>query len=255
MGPRARRQLTGERVMDSRSDVDHHSGLESVGERRGRERRVWRNALLLSVLFHALIFLFGSRRELQLPSSAAGPDNANDFAASGAMTAVALSSAPPAAIVRPPPPVFEADVPETEPIPPEPFPEVSLDLPDIRDPGVGSTTGTDPGDTPDVGIPGAVGAGNAGTAERGLSGLVPPSPRGMIIPPTNGKLRGSQIEVWVFVDEQGRVVPDSTRLQPPTSDRGFNEQLVGEAAQWVFEPARQNGAPVAAWFPYTISME
>jgi outer membrane biosynthesis protein TonB len=241
--------------MDLHSERQHRGGLESVAERRIRERRIWRRALVLSVLLHAVILLFGPRGELPLPSSAAGPDGADDAAAAGSMTVVALSSAPPAPIVRPPPPVFDADVPETEPIPPEPFPEVPLDLPEIRDTGVGSTTGTDPGDAPDAGIPGAVGAGNAGTSERGRSGLVPPSPRGMIIPPTNGRLRGSRIEVWVFVDEQGRVVPDSTRLEPPTSDRGFNEQLVREAAQWIFEPARRNGAPVAAWFPYTISME
>lgn len=240
--------------MASRSHLEHGSGLESVRDRRRRERRVWRYALLLSVMIHALILLFGPGGEIPMPTSAAGPDNADAVAAAGSMTVVSLSSAPPAAIVRPPPPVFEADVPETEPIP-EPFPDVSLDLPDVPEPGVGSTTGTDLADTPDAGIPGAVGGGNAGTSELGRSGLIPPSPRGMIIPPTNRDLRGSRIEVWVFVDEQGRVVPDSTRLQPPTSDRGFNEQLVGEAAQWIFEPARENGAPVAAWFPYTISME
>ncbi|NIP60097.1 MAG: hypothetical protein GWM92_17380, partial [Gemmatimonadetes bacterium] len=65
---------------------------------------------------------------------------------------------------------------------------------------------------------------------------------------------GTEVQVWVFVDERGRVVPDSTRLRPPTDDRAFNRRLVEEAAQWVFEPARQGGEAVAAWFPYTISM-
>jgi hypothetical protein len=27
-----------------------------------------------------------------------------------------------------------------------------------------------------------------------------------------------------------------------------------EAAEWVFNPAMKEGEPVAAWFPYTISM-
>jgi hypothetical protein len=76
----------------------------------------------------------------------------------------------------------------------------------------------------------------------------------MIIPPTNKKLRGSAVEVWVFVNEGGRVVADSTRLNPPTSDRGFNRRLIEEAAEWVFTPAMKEGKPVAAWFPYTISM-
>ena len=83
---------------------------------------------------------------------------------------------------------------------------------------------------------------------------IPPSPRGMIIPPTNRRLRGSSVEVWVFVNEVGRVVADSTRLNPPTSDRGFNRRLIEEAAEWVFNPAMKEGKPVAAWFPYTISM-
>jgi len=100
-----------------------------------------------------------------------------------------------------------------------------------------------------------VGDGAAGTEAQGAPRLVPPSPRGMIMPPTNRDLRGSQVEVWVFVNEEGRVVPDSTQLRPPTSDRRFNEQLEREAAQWVFDPAREGGTPVAAWFPYRISME
>ena len=77
----------------------------------------------------------------------------------------------------------------------------------------------------------------------------------MISPPTTRTLRGSEIEVWVFVSEVGRVVADSTQLRPPTSDGRFNDLLVREAAQWVFEPAREGGVPVAAWFPYIIGLE
>jgi hypothetical protein len=56
----------------------------------------------------------------------------------------------------------------------------------------------------------------------------------------------------VWVDETGRVVPDSTRLDPPTSDRSLNRRLIAEAADWVFEPARQGGQPVATWFDYRV---
>lgn len=104
------------------------------------------------------------------------------------------------------------------------------------------------------GIEGGQGRGDGGTAAEGFFRLIPPSPRGMIIPPTNSSLRGRQVEVWVFVDATGKVVADSTRLNPPTSDRGFNRRLMEEAAEWVFNPALQNNQPVAAWFPYTISM-
>lgn len=82
----------------------------------------------------------------------------------------------------------------------------------------------------------------------------PPSPRGMIIPPTNRDLRGTEVGIWVFVDETGRVVADSTWLEPPTRDDGFNRRLIREAATWLFRPARQNGQPVPAWFSYRIIM-
>jgi hypothetical protein len=70
----------------------------------------------------------------------------------------------------------------------------------------------------------------------------------MIIPPE--KLKG-EVTVWVWVDVTGRVVPDSTQLRPPSSDRGVNQRLIRDASDWLFEPARQGGQAVASWYPYT----
>jgi len=56
------------------------------------------------------------------------------------------------------------------------------------------------------------------------------------------------------VDATGAVVPDSTRLEPPTKDRDFNRRLIREASEWVFRPASRDGRPIAAWFPYRIIM-
>ena len=229
---------------------------QGVRQRRVRESRIGRWAFLVSVVLHALVFLFGPRGSVPISSlAAAGPDRADFRAADGNMTVLALSSAPPTPIRRPALPVVDVElaVPQLNTM--EPLPEAVLNLPDLLASGIGSTSGRDPGDASDAGIPGAIGAGDAGTSIEGRFRIVPPSPRGIILPPTSEDLRGSRIEVWVFVDEGGRVVADSTRLEPPTENGRFNEQLLGEAAQWVFEPARQNGAPVAAWFPYTISME
>jgi hypothetical protein len=133
----------------------------------------------------------------------------------------------------------------TDPVDFDPDPQIDL----------AAMTGDAPGmaDGP-PGLEGGQGRGDGGTAAEGFFRLVPPSPRGMIIPPMNRSLRGKQVEVWVFVDATGRVVADSTRLNPPTSDRGFNRRLIQEAAEWVFNPARKDDLPVAAWFPYTISM-
>jgi hypothetical protein len=74
------------------------------------------------------------------------------------------------------------------------------------------------------------------------------------MPPSNRALRGQKIEVWVFVDEYGKVVADSTQLRPPTTDGSFNARIIREAAGWVFEPAKEGGKPVGSWFPYSISM-
>jgi hypothetical protein len=80
------------------------------------------------------------------------------------------------------------------------------------------------------------------------------SPLGMIIPPASPDLAGIEVTVWIFVDDTGRVVPDSTRLEPPTRDSGFNRRLIREAAEWAFRPAQRNGRAVPSWFPFRISM-
>ncbi|MCG6956704.1 MAG: hypothetical protein LJF04_12010 [Gemmatimonadetes bacterium] len=117
-----------------------------------------------------------------------------------------------------------------------------------------SVIGQAPGTGEGLGKAGGTGKGDGGNADEGYYRLEPPMPRGMIIPPSNKSLKGTKVEVWVFVDEKGKVVADSTRLNPPTKDKGFNQRLIREAAEWVFRPATKGGQPVASWFPYTISM-
>ena len=50
----------------------------------------------------------------------------------------------------------------------------------------------------------------------------------------------------------GRVIADSTRLDPPTTSRNLNRQLIREASEWMFRPAVQEGQAVASWYPYRI---
>jgi hypothetical protein len=215
----------------------------SLDERRNTGRKIGRNALLISLLIHAVVFFFWrTNGPLMSPFAAAGPRAGDNRAAGGSMTSMAIRIPPPRPIVPPriPLPTVTPDIMEFEP-------EVDQSPMDV----IGDRPGNSPGPP---GIEGGTGQGDGGTAEEGLFRLVPPSPRGMIMPPANDKLRGREVEVWVFVDERGRVVPDSTRLEPPTSDGDFNRRLIQEAAQWVFEPARQGGKAVASWFPYTIAM-
>lgn len=212
-------------------------------ERRIDERNVWRTGLVLSVLLHVLVFVAWPSDRLPVsPHAAAGPRTGDARAAAGgAMETVELPAERPRPVVPPPVPT-----PTVDPVEPVDFDEeASVEPAEV----LGERPGVEP-----PGLEEGTGTGDGGTAEEGRFSMVPPSPRGMIVPPSSEELEGRQVEVWVFVDESGRVVPDSTRLEPPTRDRDFNERLVREAAEWVFEPAREGGEAVAAWFPYTISM-
>lgn len=215
----------------------------SAEDRRRRERTTWRTGLIVSVVFH-LLLLVGWRGSVlpESPFAAAGPDAGDNRAAAGGLQAINVRTPPTRPIVPPPVPIEVAV--EVEPV----------DFEDevVMDPS--SVLGDAPGPLQAPGTADGSGAGDGGDADEGRRSLQPATPRGMIIPPTNRDLRGTEVQVWVFVDERGRVVADSTRLDPPTRDRGFNRRLIQEASQWVFRPAVQEGEPVASWFPYRISM-
>lgn len=220
-----------------------HPPEHDIEARRRRERRLWLSAFLASALVHLVILLMlGHRNALLSPFSAAGPRENDPRARGGSIQALSILEPPPVSMVPPPLPLPTFD--ETEPV--EFEPEVVDEPASPADEG--APGGGDPGTDRDEG------GGDGGDSAEGLNRLIPPTPRGMIIPPTNEELEGAEVEVWVFVNEEGRVVPDSTRLVPPTSDRGFNERLLEQAAEWVFVPARRGGIPVATWFPYMISM-
>jgi hypothetical protein len=217
-----------------------------------RYRRISRRALLASVLFHALLFLiFRGSGMPPSPFAAAGPRAGDDRAAAsgGGMQAVAIVAPPePEPIPRPPAPVPVPDITvEVEELPEPQIQPVTL----AEAPGFGGPErGLDSGPGRDDGT----GRGDGGTAASGRFRVIPPAPRGLILPPSDppGNVRGKQIAIWVFVSETGRVVPDSTRLQPPTGNASFDDRLRRQAAQWVFEPARRGGRPVAEWFRYEI---
>ncbi len=221
----------------------------SLGERRDREQARWRRSLLVSLGVHVLVGLFflGTRPVIPpSPFSAAGPQNNDDEAAAGGMQVVTIRVPPQEEIIRPPPPIETPSL-EFRPVEVADVPQVEVELAQLAgelpdpDTGPGTTNGE--------------GQGDGGTTEEGRFTLVPPSPRGMIIPPTNRDLRGREVEVWVFVDVRGRVVADSTRLNPPTGNGDFNRRLIREAAEWIFNPARRGEEAVASWFPYKISMD
>ena len=209
----------------------------NVRARRRKERKIWRNALLASLLFHLLVLLVSGQRPLpRLSLAAAGPKAGDARAARGGMQTMNITIPPPRPIV--PPPIPLPTVIDVEPVEFDSEPE--FDLAALI------------GERPGVGPPGldGDGEGDGGDATEGLGTVIPPRPRGLIIPPSHKILKETEIVVWVFVNEQGQVVADSTRLDPPTRDRGLNRQLIKEAAQWRFVPASRYGQPIAAWTQY-----
>jgi hypothetical protein len=224
-----------------------------------RHRRIMRTALAVSVLLHVVV-LFVFRSPILVPESpfaAAGPRSGDDQAAPGGGTEIVnLMTPPPRAapeIAMPLPIPVPTDriVPEPEIKIEDPQPQLTVSS--VIGEGVTSAAqglGAGVG----AGIEGGTGRGDGGTGESGRFRLLPPSPRGLILPPSDrpGNVKGKEIDVWVFVTEKGTVVADSTRLNPSTGDHGFDDRLKKQAAEWVFDPARRGGRVIAEWFRYTI---
>ena len=95
-----------------------------VKERRRREQKIWRTALLVSALMHLLIF-FGWRGTVipQSPFSAAGPRAGDNRAAQGSLQAMNVRVPPTRTIVPPLVPI--PTLAEIEPVEFEPDAEVA----------------------------------------------------------------------------------------------------------------------------------
>jgi outer membrane biosynthesis protein TonB len=234
--------------------------MNSPNARRWDElRRRWdrslRAALLVSVILHVLLVLL-FRQSLVIPNvpqSAAGPDNQDDRAAAGGgVEIVALR------MIQPPPAPEEAIIPIPVPVPteiPQPQPERPPSPPASPTPiGEAPSAGEGRGQAQGPGTETGTGAGSGGTGEEGTSRVTAPTPRGLILPPSDrpARVRGNTVTVYVFVSDRGTVMSDSTRIAPSSGDRGFDNLLRRQAADWVFNPARRDGRPVAEWFQYVI---
>ena len=210
-------------------------------DRRRHERRIWRTGLWLSLLVHLLIFWGWRGTVIPLsPFAAAGPRAGDNRAASGSLQAINVRTPPSVPIIPPPIPI-PTDV-AIEPI------EFEQEV--VLDPA--SVLGDEPGLDEGPGLENGDGKGDGGNLDEGFFRLQPPVPRGVIIPTNHNSLRGDTVQVWVFVNERGRVIADSTRLDPPTRSRDLNRQLIREASEWMFRPAVREGKAVSSWYPYKI---
>lgn len=233
------------------------SPYRRTDELKARHKRVLRGGILVSLLLHLLVlFSFRTEGVPRSPFAAAGPRAGDDRAApaGGGLQALNLRTVQPreAVSVRPPEPIPAPEVTiEIEERPAEPA-APPLDFGKLE--RVGATPGKEQG--PTGGIEGGEGRGDGGSEAEGRFRVVPPAPRGLILPPADRprRVRGKEVTVWVFVTEKGAVVPDSTRLLPSTGDSNFDERLKRQAAEWIFEPAKKSGKPVAEWFRYMITL-
>ena len=235
-----------------------------------RADRVWNRALvgglIAAVLLHAAFLL--SVRTVAVPEApftAAGPDRGDYRAAEGgsdglAMIEIRLPAAPAVEVEEEEVEVEPVPVPEPVPEPivePEPItaPEFAEEEIEVSAPGQGDAgTGGEAGESAGPGRATGEGEGGGGADDSGDAGLIAPRPRGILIPHSGqpASARGQEITVWVFVAADGRVLADSTRLDPPTSDRRYNNRLRQTVSDWVFEPARRAGQAVAAWYPFQV---
>jgi outer membrane biosynthesis protein TonB len=218
--------------------------------------RTFRWSLVLAALLHVLVvWLFRESHPVPEVEFAAAGEDAGDpeAAAGGGMELITIREVQP--------PTEEPQVVPVEPIPePQPVPTV-IEPP--REPIQAPSRNTDPGTTAGQGRgqdtgPGTdtgTGRGAGGTSDSGTGDVSAPTPRGLILPPSDrpSSVRGKTITVYVFVNVRGTVVGDSTRLDPSTGDRRFDNRLKEQAAEWRFRPATRDGQPVASWFPYTIT--
>lgn len=237
------------------------------------EETRWRRAralgILGTVLLHLVLVL--SFRDTAVPiretSAAAGPPR-GDLRPSGGGSGMTMidvrlevpPETPVEEVVEVPEPVVEPVevlVPEevVEPTPvPTPDPPVAVapqpSAPGTGGAGTGGQAGTSTGEATGSGE----GAGGGGDGDGGASRIIPPTPRGLFIPPSGppSSARGKEITVWVYVSEAGRVERNSVRLEPPTSDNRYNQRLIQSVAEWVFDPARQDGRAVPVWYPFQI---
>jgi len=238
---------------------------------REREEERWRRArsigIIGTVLLHlALLLLFRQAAVPAQSTAAAGPARGDVRASAGGgsgMTMVEIrpESRLPEEVQQPVPvPAQLPDLPReiivATPAPaPSPAPALTppASLPGTGAPGTGGDEGLAEGPGSGTGT-GTGDGGGGGDDGGGVARIVPPTPRGVFIPPAGrpNSARGQEITVWVFVTEAGRVQRSSVRLEPPTSDSRYNQRLIQSVSEWVFDPARQGGRAIPVWYPFQI---
>ena len=209
-----------------------------IKDRHRRERKIWRNGIAMSVAVHVLVFFIWKITAIPVsPYMTSGPAQSDRAIDESSLRALSIWVAPSLPIAPSPIPIpSQIDVQEVK-------------LAQIIDRDPVSVLGEWP--SPDK-LPGL--SDGLGMPHQGVSGWMPATPRDIIIPSNKRDLSGREIQVWVFIDESGGVISDSTYISPATEDTDFSRRLIRQAAEWLFRPATRDGNPVVSWFTYRISI-
>ena len=206
-------------------------------DRYRRERRIWRNGITMSVAVHLLLFFIWKITAIPISSSMPlGAEQSEGAVDEGSLRALSIW-VPPKLPVAPSPILIPSQIDIQE-----------VKLPQVTEGEAVSALGESPGLDKPLGLQGGF-----GIAYQGTSGWIPATPRDMIIPSNKHDLSGKEIQVWVFIDESGGVIPDSTYSDPATVDEDLNQRLIQQSAKWLFSPATRDGKPVASWFTYRLT--
>jgi len=191
----------------------------------------------MSVAVHFLLFFIWKITAIPISSSMPlGPEQSEGAVDEGSLRALSIW------------------VPPKLPVPPSPILIPSqIDIHDVEDTEITEREAVSAlGELPSLDKPLGL-QGGFGIAYQGTSGWIPATPRDMIIPSNKHDISGKEIQVRVFIDESGGVIPDSTYLEPATVDEDFNQRLIQQSAKWLFSPATRDGKPVASWFTYRLT--
>ena len=209
-----------------------------IKDRHRRERRIWRNGIAMSVAVHFLVFFTWKITAVPTaPPMTPGPEQIEGIVDEGSLRALSIW------------------VPPNLPIVPSPIPIPSqIDIQEVKLAQImeGDTVPVF-GKRPSLDKLPGLGDGS-GIPHQGASGWMSATPRDIVILSNEHDLSGKEIQVWVFIDESGGVIPDSTYLDPVPEDKDFNRRLIRQAAEWLFRPATRDGKPVVSWFTYRIAI-
>ncbi|HVO35064.1 MAG TPA: hypothetical protein VMT21_05830 [Gemmatimonadales bacterium] len=227
--------------------------------------------MILSAVVHAALVLavvYGGTRLVvadRMPGAGRGRGGGGGGGGARALLLFAPPAAPPAGPTLPLPP--QLVMPKAAPIPlpemqPPDLPSPTLSTAQLLaslGPGEGPGKGTGAGPGAGSGTGGGTGSGRGpgmGPDSGGGGGsLYPPTPKQIILPPSDrpASVRGTTIVVRFEISERGDVMRVS--MSPTPRDRSFASEFTERLRRYTFTPATTlDGHPVAAIYEIRITL-